>query len=151
LGDKPYAVEYRIRHRDGTLRFIESHGQALHNEAGKAVRMVGTNVDITARKRAEEATRHAQLEAEIANRAKSDFLANMSHEIRTPMNAIIGMTHLALRAHPSPQQQGYLNKIVNAGQSLLSIMNDILDFSKIEAGKLELERIAFRSTMCGAT
>jgi diguanylate cyclase (GGDEF)-like protein/PAS domain S-box-containing protein len=140
---KPYSVEYRVWHRDGTIRFIESHGQVIFDESGKAVRMVGTNVDITPRKVAEESTRQAQQEAEIANRAKSDFLANMSHEIRTPMNAIIGMTHLAQRAHPSPQQQGYLNKIGTAAQSLLAIMNDILDFSKIEAGKLELERIAF--------
>ncbi|MFU8789910.1 MAG: response regulator [Methylobacter sp.] len=81
--------------------------------------------------------------AEAANRAKSDFLANMSHEIRTPMNAIIGMTHLAQCAEPSPKQQGYLAKIDSAAQSLLNIINDILDFSKIEAGRLDLEHSPF--------
>src|SRR5262249_53676110 len=40
--------------------------------------------DITPRKQAEEALRHAARAAEAANRAKSQFLANMSHEIRTP-------------------------------------------------------------------
>jgi CheY-like chemotaxis protein len=91
----------------------------------------------------QRAEREARAADELANRTKSDFLANMSHEIRTPMNAIIGMTYLALRAAPTPQQRGYLSKIDNAAQSLLSIINDILDFSKIEAGKLELEQIAF--------
>ena len=67
----------------------------------------------------------------------------MSHEIRTPLNAILGMTYLAQRANPSPQQQNYLTKIGIAGQSLLGIVNDILDFSKIEAGKLEAEQIIF--------
>lgn len=81
--------------------------------------------------------------AEAANRSKSDFLANMSHEIRTPMNAIIGMTHLAQCAEPSPKQLGYLTKIDSAAQSLLSIINDILDFSKIEAGRLDLEYSPF--------
>jgi two-component system, sensor histidine kinase and response regulator len=104
---------------------------------------VGLVRDITERKRSEDASRHARAAAEVANRTKSDFLANMSHEIRTPMNAIMGMTYLALRAAPTPQQQGYLTKIGNAAQSLLGIMNDILDFSKIEAGKLELEHIVF--------
>jgi two-component system, sensor histidine kinase and response regulator len=104
---------------------------------------VGLVRDITERKRSEDASRHARAAAEVANRTKSDFLANMSHEIRTPMNAILGMTYLALRAAPTPQQHGYLTKIGNAAQSLLGIMNDILDFSKIEAGKLELEHIAF--------
>ncbi len=104
---------------------------------------VGLVRDITERKRAQDAALEAKGAAEVASRTKSEFLANMSHEIRTPMNAILGMTHLALRAHPNDRQQGYLTKIGNAAQSLLSIMNDILDFSKIEAGKLELEHIAF--------
>ncbi|MBV8660210.1 MAG: response regulator [Burkholderiales bacterium] len=88
---------------------------------------------------AEAARRHA----EEATRAKSMFLANMSHEIRTPMNAIIGMAHLALKTPLSPKQRDYVEKIHNAGVSLLGVINDILDFSKIEAGKLDVETVDF--------
>jgi signal transduction histidine kinase len=86
----------------------------------------------------------AKLQAEHECKEKSIFLANMSHEIRTPMNAIIGLSYLALKTPLNFKQSDYLNKIHNAGTSLLAIINDILDFSKIEANRMELERTEFQ-------
>ena len=74
-----------------------------------------------------------------ANRAKSDFLARMSHEMRTPLNAVIALSGLTLEAGGlSHENRANLEKIYNAGATLLSTVNDILDISKIEAGKFEL-------------
>ncbi len=92
------------------------------------------------------ATRLAQIEAERANRTKSDFLASMSHEIRTPMNGILGFAQLLRDSNLPPPQQRHATHILDAGASLLAIINDILDVSKIEAGKLELENIRFSPT-----
>ena len=128
--------EYRLLLQNGTTRSIQGVGRVLRDAQGKAQRVIGVNIDITALAQARDA-------AGAANQAKSDFLANMSHEIRTPMNAIIGMSHLALRTEMTAQQRDYLNKIQQSGQHLMGILNDILDFSKVEAGKLEVESIPF--------
>ncbi|GAB4227185.1 MAG: hypothetical protein Kow00121_55790 [Elainellaceae cyanobacterium] len=49
-----YAIEYRLRHRDGTYRWVTSQAQAQWNEQGVPTRMVGSMKDITERKQAEE-------------------------------------------------------------------------------------------------
>ncbi|AWV05068.1 histidine kinase [Burkholderia sp. JP2-270] len=53
----PYDVEYRVRFRSGASGWIESRGQALWNGEGEPYRMVGWIMDITDRKRDEEALR----------------------------------------------------------------------------------------------
>ncbi|MCL2124622.1 MAG: ATP-binding protein [Oscillospiraceae bacterium] len=83
------------------------------------------------------------IEAEAANRAKSDFLANMSHEIRTPMNAIIGMTSIGKSAASADRKDYALDRIESASAHLLGVINDILDMSKIEAAKFELSPTVF--------
>jgi signal transduction histidine kinase/HPt (histidine-containing phosphotransfer) domain-containing protein/ActR/RegA family two-component response regulator len=85
----------------------------------------------------------AMKKADAATRAKSAFLANMSHEIRTPLNAVLGMAELALRVQDEARRNECLERVLEAGNSLLTVINDILDFSKIEARKLSLERIDF--------
>ena len=91
------------------------------------------------------ATAHtARLDAEAANRAKTEFLAAMSHEIRTPLMSISGFTDLlARKGRLSVEQRRYVSLIRTANESLSTIVNDILDFSKVEAGQLELQSRAF--------
>lgn len=85
----------------------------------------------------------ARIEAEAANRAKSDFLAKMSHEIRTPMNGVLGMAEMLESTSLDDQQKLYARTISSSGASLLAIINDILDLSKIEAGRLSFETEPF--------
>lgn len=83
------------------------------------------------------------VQAEQANRAKSEFVANMSHEVRTPMNAVLGLAQLLQKTSLDDQQKDFIGKILNASRSLMAILNDILDYSKMEARKIVIEAEPF--------
>jgi PAS domain S-box-containing protein len=160
-----YEHVHRIVLPDGTIKYIHAVGHPALDEHGQLIEYVGTAMDVTERKRAEdELGRHrehledlveqrtaqlteAKFHADAANRAKSDFLANMSHELRTPLNAIIGFSEVLADktfGDLNAKQDKYVDHVLTAGRHLLNLINDILDLSKVEAGKTELELTAVR-------
>jgi PAS domain S-box-containing protein len=141
--------------REGNpARFVQLEGVAV--ASGDKCRIA--LIDITERKRAEEALRQAReaaetlrLEKEAAEktaRAKSQFLANMSHELRTPMTGILGMLQHALEEDLPPAPRKYLETTLSSARSLLGILNDILDMAKIETEKLTIEEKPFSLHTC---
>jgi PAS domain S-box-containing protein len=78
----------------------------------------------------------ARVEADQANRAKSEFLSRMSHELRTPLNAILGFGQLLDRDLLEESQRKDAQHILKAGRHLLELINEVLEISRIEAGEL---------------
>ena len=116
----------------------------IYDGQGRVINAMGNLDDITERTQLQKDLKAALEEAQAANEAKSNFLANMSHEMRTPLNAVIGLSELSLGTSGLNEETSVnLEKIYNAGSTLLSTVNDILDISKIEAGKLELVMIEY--------
>src|SRR5690606_33179306 len=124
----------------GSWRWIRVRGQAELNEKGEALRISGTNMDVTQLKLAEERVVRAKEEAERANKAKSEFLSSMSHELRTPLNAILGFAKLlATDESLTREQRASMREVVRAGNHLLQLVNDVLDLARIEAGRMEVD------------
>jgi PAS domain S-box-containing protein len=53
----PYDIEFRTIHQDRTIHWVMGKGKALLDKAGQAARMLGVNMDVTDRRRAEERLR----------------------------------------------------------------------------------------------
>jgi len=142
-GKTPYDIEYRLLKKDGEYSHYHDVGATVLDKNGDPTRLVGTLADITKTKNIILDSEKQRIEAEAANKAKSNFLSTMSHEIRTPMNAIIGMTAIGKLSSDAQRKDMALAKIDGASKLLLGIINDILDMSKIEADKFELSPVNF--------
>jgi PAS domain S-box-containing protein len=70
-----FQTEYRIlRPDDGSERWLGGSGKVFFDEAGAPARILGTVIDITDRKRAEEALRSQEERYRLASRATSDAI-----------------------------------------------------------------------------
>jgi PAS domain S-box-containing protein len=139
-----FQSDRRVLHRDGTYRWFQSRGIVIERDAeGHPLKVVGSVVDITERKKLEEELIQAKNSAEANVKTKRRFLANISHEIRTPMHAIMGIAEQLTHSTLNDKQEYYLRIINDSARTLLGIINDVLDISKIEEGKLKIDKVDF--------
>jgi diguanylate cyclase (GGDEF)-like protein/PAS domain S-box-containing protein len=75
-----FELEYRIRHRDGTYRWMLSRGLAVRDEQGEAYRMAGSLTDVTRRKEAEERLLHDALHDGLTGLANRTLFGDRLHQ-----------------------------------------------------------------------
>jgi PAS domain S-box-containing protein len=94
-----FELDYRTVHPDGTVNYVHALGHPVFNAAGDLVEFVGTSIDVTERRRAEEARLDAQNKLAHANRVTTmgQLAASMAHEVNQPIAATVTNAQTALR------------------------------------------------------
>ena len=119
---------------DGERRWFEPYPTPLFDAAGRLSGAINMLLDITERKRAEEAL----LESD---RRKDEFLALLAHELRNPLAPIRTGLELIRLSGDTPQSVRRVRSMMERqiGQ-MVRLIDDLLDVSRIASGKIVLQR-----------
>jgi PAS domain S-box-containing protein len=132
---RDYDVEFRIVLPDGAVRYIHGLGHPAFSASGELVEVVGTNVDVTDRKRSEqEREKLHQLQADLAriNRVTTmgELTASLAHEVNQPIAAAVTNANTCLRwltrDHPDLEEaRAAAMRIVKDGTRAADIISRI--------------------------
>src|ERR1700681_871231 len=97
-----FDVEFRIVLAGGAIKYVRSTGHPVHNTSGDLLEYVGTSIDVTERKRAdEERERLRQVQADLAHLTRvttmGELTASLAHEIRQPISAAVTNAKTCMR------------------------------------------------------
>jgi len=139
-GSGLFDTEYRIARPDGSERWVAVRGHAVWppGAAGPPVRLVGTLMDITERRRAEEALRQANLRLAEADRRKDEFIAIISHELRNPLAPIRFALPLLEREALAESAARAVAVIARQVDHLARLVDEFFDVSRLASGQIEL-------------
>jgi len=129
---EPVTTQFRLRRRDGEYRWILNNGVPYFQPDGAFSGYVGSCVDITTRKLAEE-------ELEQAARRKDEFLAMLGHELRNPLAAVSTAVEIMRKLTTADDSIDWARDVIGRQlRQLTRLVDDLLDVSRITRSKITL-------------
>ena len=144
-GGAAHRLDHRMLRVDGSDFWVHAEAELILDEGGSPSRFLGTMVDITERKRAEEQIQrlNEELEARVtqrtrqlesANKELESFSYSVSHDLRAPLRAVSGFSQIIARRHRASlneEGQRYADNIVIASERMARLIDDLLEYSKL--------------------
>jgi PAS domain S-box-containing protein len=127
-------IENRFETAEGSRWMLWTNRALAFDGEGRVLEAQSTGVDITERRRAEEALREA-------DRRKDEFLAMLAHELRNPLAPIRNALHLLRVSGGAGPVAAEAREVMERQLTqLIRLVDDLLEVSRISRGKIELRR-----------
>ena len=137
----PLAHEFRVIRPDGEVRWVSNRAQTEYDEDGIPVRHFGVALDVTERRRNEEALREQARLLNEADVRKNEFLAMLAHELRGPLAPIRSAARFLEMAKSSDATMARAGSMIDRHvRHMTLLVDDLLDMARVSTGKVRLRR-----------
>lgn len=134
-----FQMEYRIRTKDGSIKWVWEKGNAVYDAQKKPVYLDGFITDVSSRRKAEEDLKRAARDLAELNATKDRFFSLIAHDLQNPVYAIISLSEFLEENHRNFTQdeiEDFLKQINSAGRGIYTLLENLLDWARLQTGKI---------------
>lgn len=149
-----WSDEYRFRRADDSYAYILDRTYVIYNQQGKAIRMLGSMVDVTYLKEVQEALEQQAAELKQSNADLEQFAYISSHDLQEPLNTAASFAKLLEKKYRDKLDTDaleFISFIVNSTDRMKILIRSVLDYSKINSMAKSYEQANMKALIKIAT
>ena len=132
--DGYFIEEFRLKHKNGSYRWIRNQASSFMNTEGKIERMLGIHTDITKQKQHEENLQNLLTDLERSNKELEQFAYIASHDLQEPLRMVSSFLQLLEHKYGDKiDEEGkeFIHFAVDGAARMKILINDLLTFSRV--------------------
>jgi len=132
-GGKSFNTEFRVVWPDKSVHHLQAFAKVIFDSSGKALKMIGTNYDVTHRKEKEK-------ELVLLNATKDKFFSIVAHDLKSPISALKGFSSLLVDQYDELTKEDILKmarELKYSVENTLKMADNLIDWAKIQMNDVQ--------------
>lgn len=133
----PVSYEVKVVTKSGEIRQLDFSATIINFQNKKA--LLTTAIDISERKKTEEALRESETKLRELNAQKDKFFSIIAHDLKSPFNAIVGFSELLMEQINEKNYEGiheYAKIISQSSMRAMDLLMNLLEWSRAQSGRM---------------